>query len=167
MRQSAGRHIINQFLNEMDGIEYSNDGLLILAATNTPWHLDAAFRRPGRFDRIIFVPPPDEESRKMILKIKLKDKPTGNIDYDKIARQTAEFSGADLEAVIDKAIESKLEESIRIGTPVPLETNDFLAVVKHQPPSTKEWFATAKNYALFANQAGLYDEILDYLKIKK
>jgi len=167
MRQSAGRHIINQFLNEMDGVEHSNDGLLVLAATNTPWHLDGAFRRPGRFDRIIFVPPPDEASRKAILKIKLKNKPIGSIDYDKIARYTAEFSGADIEAVIDKAIESKLEESIRTGTPVPLETNDFLKAAKKHPPSTKEWFSTAKNYALFANEAGLYDDILDYLKIKK
>ena len=167
MRQSAGRHIINQFLNEMDGIEYSNDGMLILAATNTPWHLDAAFRRPGRFDRIIFVPPPDAESRVAILKIKLKDKPIGNINYEKIARNTEEFSGADLEAVIDKAIESKLEESIRTGVPVPLETNDFLKAAKTHPPSTKEWFSTAKNYALFANEAGLYNDILDYLKIKR
>jgi len=167
MRQSAGRHIINQFLNEMDGIEHSNDGMLILAATNTPWHLDAAFRRPGRFDRIIFVPPPDAESRVAILQIKLKDKPIGNINYEKIARHTAEFSGADLEAVIDKAIESKLDESIRTGVPVPLETNDFLKAAKTHPPSTKEWFSTAKNYALFANEAGLYNDILDYLKIKK
>jgi transitional endoplasmic reticulum ATPase len=58
MRQSGARHLINQFLSELDGIQSSNDGVLILAATNAPWHLDSAFRRPGRFDRIIFVPPP-------------------------------------------------------------------------------------------------------------
>ncbi|MEM9824075.1 MAG: AAA family ATPase, partial [Bacteroidota bacterium] len=76
MRQSAGRHLINQFLAELDGVEYSNEGVLILAATNAPWHLDPAFRRPGRFDRIIFVPPPDQAAREAILEIKLKDKPT-------------------------------------------------------------------------------------------
>src|SRR5690349_17654700 len=58
MRTSAGRHLINQFLSELDGVNANNDGLLILAATNAPWHVDAAFRRPGRFDRILFVPPP-------------------------------------------------------------------------------------------------------------
>ena len=52
MRNSAGRHLINQFLSEMDGINANNEGVLILAATNSPWHVDAAFRRPGRFDRI-------------------------------------------------------------------------------------------------------------------
>ncbi len=57
MRHSRSRHLINQFLSELDGIDQANDGVLVLAATNTPWHLDAAFRRPGRFDRIVFVPP--------------------------------------------------------------------------------------------------------------
>ena len=59
MLKSGGRQIINQFLSELDGVASSNDGVLILAATNAPWHLDPAFRRPGRFDRILFVPPPD------------------------------------------------------------------------------------------------------------
>src|SRR5690606_29954670 len=59
LQHSHARHLINQFLAEMDGIDANNDGLLILAATNSPWHVDPAFRRPGRFDRILFVPPPD------------------------------------------------------------------------------------------------------------
>ena len=54
---------------------YLNDGVLVLAATNAPWHVDPAFRRPGRFDRIIFVPPPDDNARASILDIKLKGKP--------------------------------------------------------------------------------------------
>ena len=141
--------------------------MLILAATNAPWHLDPAFRRPGRFDRIIFVPPPDETAREEILKIKLKDKPIGTIDYTKIAKRTKDFSGADLEAVIDIAIEKKLEAAMRDGIPQPLQTNDFLDAIKRHRSSTVEWFNTAKNYALFANDAGLYDDILDFLNIKK
>lgn len=167
MRQSAGRHLINQFLAELDGVEYSNEGVLILAATNAPWHLDPAFRRPGRFDRIIFVPPPDQTAREAILQIKLKDKPIQEIQYDKIAKRTADFSGADLEAIIDIAIEQKLEEAMRKGTPQPLFTNDLLDAVKRHRSTTKEWFNTAKNYALFSNEAGLYDDILDFLNIKK
>ena len=80
MRTSTGRHLINQFLAELDGANTSNDGILVLAATNAPWHLDAAFRRPGRFDRIVFVPPPDAPARAEILRILLHDKPTQNID---------------------------------------------------------------------------------------
>jgi len=64
MRHHAGRQLINQFLAEMDGVKTSNEGVLILAATNAPWHLDPAFRRPGRFDRILFVPPPDAAARR-------------------------------------------------------------------------------------------------------
>ena len=77
MRHSGGRHLINQFLSELDGIEANNDGLLILAATNAPWHLDNAFRRPGRFDRIVFVPPPDQPARASIVQLMLSGKPAG------------------------------------------------------------------------------------------
>jgi SpoVK/Ycf46/Vps4 family AAA+-type ATPase len=167
MRHSAGRHLINQFLDEMDGVGHDNEGVLILAATNTPWHLDPAFRRPGRFDRIIFVPPPDEPARESILEIKLKGKPIGSLNLKKIAQQTKEFSGADLEAVVDIAIEAKLEESMRKGRPLPIETDDLLDAAKRHKATTKEWFQTAKNYALFANEAGLYDDILEYMNIKK
>ncbi len=167
MRHSAGRHLINQFLDEMDGVGHDNEGILILAATNAPWHLDPAFRRPGRFDRIVFVPPPDEPARESILQIKLKGKPVGNLNFARIAQQTKEFSGADLEAVVDIAIESKLEESMRRGQPLPIETDDLLDAAKRHKATTKEWFQTAKNYALFANEAGLYDDILAYLGIKK
>jgi len=165
MRTSAGKHVINQFLAEMDGVQYDNDGVLILAATNTPWHLDPAFRRPGRFDRIIFVPPPDDTAKEAILEIKLKEKPTEKIDYQRIAKKAKDFSGADLEAVIDIAIESKLEEAMKSGIPTPLSTKDLEGGIKKHRATTKEWFNTAKNYALFANESGLYDDILKFMKL--
>jgi SpoVK/Ycf46/Vps4 family AAA+-type ATPase len=167
MRHSAGRNVINQFLAELDGVEYDNEGVLVLAATNAPWHLDSAFRRPGRFDRIIFVPPPDANAREAILKLKLKGKPVSELNYQKLVKKTGDFSGADLEAIIDRAIEGKLDEAIRKGIPQPLQTKDLEQAIKQHRATTKEWFSTAKNYALFANEAGIYDEILDYLKIKK
>jgi transitional endoplasmic reticulum ATPase len=167
MRHSSSKTLINQFLTELDGIQSSNDGVLVLGATNAPWHLDSAFRRPGRFDRIIFVSPPDQEGRESILKIILKDKPLDNIDYTQLSKQTSEFSGADLKAIVDVAIEEKLRESFEKGVPKPLQTKDLLASLKQVKPSTKEWFNTARNYAIYANDSGLYDEILEYLKIKK
>ncbi|MBL0051435.1 MAG: AAA family ATPase [Bacteroidetes bacterium] len=167
MRHSAGRHLINQFLNEMDGAVNSNDGILILGATNAPWHLDAAFRRPGRFDRILFVPPPDDIAREEILKVMLQGKPISDIDYNAIAKKTKEFSGADLKAIVDMTIEDKLRESFTKGIPSPIGTNDLLKVLKQINPSTKEWFVSARNYALYANESGLYNEILEYLGIKK
>lgn len=165
MKQSAGRHLINQFLSELDGVESSNEGVLILGATNAPWHLDSAFRRPGRFDRISFVPPPDVQARAEILRVLLAGKPCADIDHDQLAKRSDGFSGADLRAVIDVAIEEKLKEAMKRGLPSPLATRDLLTALKARRPTTKEWFATARNYALYANEGGLYDDILAYLKL--
>ncbi len=166
MRQAAGRFIINQFLDELDGVRYSNEGILILGATNSPWYLDTAFRRPGRFDRIVFVGPPDLPARAEILRLLLADKPAEHVDVADIAKKTEGYSGADLRAVVDRAVEAKLPESLRLGRVLPLATTDLRQAIGQQRPSTKEWFSTAKNYALYANESGLYDEILAYLKLK-
>lgn len=165
MRTSGSRHLINQFLSELDGVESNNDGLLILGATNAPWHLDSAFRRPGRFDRVLFVPPPDEEGRAAVLQVLLRSKPTKDIDYRLVARKTKEFSGADLKAVVEMAIEFKLKEAIKTGVPQPLVTNDLIKAAKGLRPTTHEWFSTARNHAVYSNQGGLYDDVLKYLKM--
>jgi SpoVK/Ycf46/Vps4 family AAA+-type ATPase len=167
LKQSAMRHVINQFLAELDGVEADNEGILILAATNAPWSVDGAFRRPGRFDRIIFVAPPDEEARIDILQQLLKEKPVGDVDVKKIAVQTEGYSGADLTALIDIAIEDKLTQSIETGELQPLNTKDLLRALKIHRTTTQEWFSSARNYALYANESGLYDDILKYLKIKR
>ncbi|MEJ7812690.1 MAG: AAA family ATPase [Gemmatimonadaceae bacterium] len=166
LRASAGRQLINQFLAELDGVQASNDGVLIMAATNAPWHLDNAFRRPGRFDRILFVPPPDAPARAAILRILLRGKPTEPIAFDDVAKKTDAFSGADLKGAVDLAVERKLAEAIRRGTPTPITTRDLAAAVKDVRATTKEWFSTARNYALYANQGGFYDAVAAYLKLE-
>ena len=167
LKQSAMRHVINQFLAEMDGVDTDNEGVLILAATNAPWSVDPAFRRPGRFDRIIFVEPPDETAREEMLRSMLQGKPVADIDTKKLAAGSADYSGADLKAVIDIAIEDKLRESMSKGSIQPLNTKDLLKAVKQHRPTTSEWFSSARNYALYANESGLYDDILKYLKINR
>jgi ATP-dependent 26S proteasome regulatory subunit len=164
MRHSIGRHVINQFLSELDGITASNDGVLILAATNAPWHLDAALRRPGRFDRVIFVPPPDEAARGAILKIMLADKPADKLDFARLARDTDGFSGADLKGMVELAVEMKLGEALAKGTILPLTTRDLQEARKQIKPSVRDWFATARNYALYSNQSGMYDDVMDYIQ---
>lgn len=166
MRHHAGRQLINQFLSEMDGVKSSNEGVLTLAATNAPWHLDSAFRRPGRFDRVLFVPPPDAEARAAILRLNCRGKPVEDIDFAVLAKKTEHFSGADLKAVVDMAVERKLREAMKAGTPKPLSTKDLTQATALLQPTTREWFATARNYALYSNQGGIYDDILTYLKIK-
>ncbi len=167
LRQSAGRNVVNQFLNELDGVTHSNEGVLVLAATNAPWHLDAAFRRPGRFDRIIFVPPPDEAARASVLGVLLEGKPVAQLDLAAVAKRTEERSGADLKALVDRAVEAKLRDAMRTGRPLPVETKDLLAAAKETPPSTREWFATARNYVLHANESGAYDDVAKYLGIQR
>jgi transitional endoplasmic reticulum ATPase len=146
-------------------VQSSNEGVLILGATNAPWHVDSAFRRPGRFDRVLFVPPPDQVARVGILRILLAGKPATDIDLDKVAAKTPDFSGADLKAVVDAAIETKLHEAVRTGKPTPLTTKDLIATLKQVRSTTREWFSTARNHALYANQGGIYDDILQYLKL--
>ncbi|HVA50063.1 MAG TPA: AAA family ATPase [Pirellulales bacterium] len=165
MQHSAGRQLINQFLAELDGVETSNEGVLILAATNAPWHLDPAFRRPGRFDRILFVPPPDLTARAAILRILCRGKPVAEIDFNHVAKKTDHFSGADLKGLVDVAIESKLRLAMKEGVPKPLGTADLLAAAGAVKPTAREWFSTARNYALYSNQGGIYDDILKHMKL--
>ncbi|MEZ5300272.1 MAG: AAA family ATPase [Verrucomicrobiales bacterium] len=167
LRTSAGRTLINQFLAEMDGSVESNDGILILGATNAPWHLDPAFLRPGRFDRLIFVPPPDAPARAEIIKIMAEGKPVSGLDPDGLAKKLKEFSGADISAVFDRAIEEALDEAMRSGKLVPVTGKSLGKKAGEVKPSTKRWFESAKNYALYANQSGFYDDVLEYLGIKK
>ena len=167
MRQSASRGLINQFLAEMDGAQGENDGVLILGATNAPWHLDSAFLRPGRFDRLVFVPPPDGPARAEIAEIHSREKPVIDFDAHALAKKTEGFSGADLRAVFDLAVESTLQEAMKRGELVPVSGKMLLKTTKKVKPSTRKWFESAKNYALYANQSGFYDDVLDYLGLKK
>jgi SpoVK/Ycf46/Vps4 family AAA+-type ATPase len=167
MKFSAGRNVINQFLAEMDGATGNNEGILILGATNAPWQVDPAFRRPGRFDRVLFVPPPDEEARVSIIEIMAKGKPIQKLDARTLAKRTKDFSGADLKAVFDVASEEKLAIAMRENRIVPMTTDDLVRAAKSLQPSTRAWFENAKNYALYANQSGFYNDVLAFLGIKR
>jgi SpoVK/Ycf46/Vps4 family AAA+-type ATPase len=166
MKQSAGRNVINQFLAEMDGAIGNNEGILILGATNAPWQVDAAFRRPGRFDRVLFVPPPDEDARASIIELMAKGKPVQNLDARALAKRTKDFSGADLSAIFDLASEEKLAVAMRENRVVPITNDDLARAAKSMQPSTLAWFESAKNYALYANQSGFYNDVLNFLGLK-
>lgn len=167
LRTSAGRTLINQFLAELDSEASGNDGVLVLGATNAPWHLDSAFLRPGRFDRLVFVPPPDETAREQIIRLMAEGKPIAGLDPAALAGKVKDFSGADLKAVFDQAVEGALAEAMRSGRIVPVTQKDLLRAAKQVKPSTRKWFESARNYALYANQSGFYDDILHYLGIQK
>jgi len=161
LRHESYRTLVTQFLAELDG---AGAGVLVVGATNAPWDVDPAFRRPGRFGDVLFVPPPDLRARVEILKLKLQGKPQGEIDVVELARRTELYSGADLEHVVDAACEAALAASLQSGAVRPLAQSDLAAAAARVKPTTREWFASARNFARYANQSGQYDDVLEYLK---
>jgi transitional endoplasmic reticulum ATPase len=124
--------IVNQLLTEMDGIVPLSN-VVVLAATNRPDILDPALLRPGRFDRMIYVPPPDKEARKQILKIHTKKVPLANdVDLDRLAELTEGYTGADLAALVREAALLKLREKLEPG---PVEWRHFEQALKKVRPS--------------------------------
>jgi len=103
--------VVSQLLVEMDGLRDS-DGVVVVGATNRPWALDPALLRPGRFDKAIYVPPPDKEARKKILQVHLRNTPLGDVDLDKVAELTEGFTGADIAML---AREAKLRLMLRVS----------------------------------------------------
>lgn len=164
MRFQHSRVLTNQLLNELDGVASKNDEILVLGATNSPWFVDSSLRRPGRFNRILFVPPPDLKARVEILQVHLNGRPVEGIDYMRIAKMTEKYSGADLRALCDTAADIAIKEAMKTGKIRPIRTDDLLEAQKNIKASTLEWIATAKNYATYSNDAGAYDDILNYLK---
>jgi transitional endoplasmic reticulum ATPase len=124
--------IVNQLLTEMDGIEALR-GVVVIGATNRPDLLDPALLRPGRFDRIIYVPPPDLKARYEILKIHTRKIPLAeDVDLVELSRKTEGYSGADLEALVREAVMLALREDIK---PRPIEFKYFIKAMEYVKPS--------------------------------
>jgi AAA+ superfamily predicted ATPase len=161
---STMRNVVNQLLAEMDPARNAGEGVFVLGATNHPWDVDPALRRPGRFDRMLLVLPPDRPARAAILRHHLRDRPTSGVDVDRLVKRTEHFSGADLAHVCDTAAERALAASMRAGRLVPVTTADLEAAAREIRPSTGPWFATARNVVTFANTDGGYDDLAAYLR---
>ncbi|MGF1729345.1 ATP-binding protein [Photobacterium kasasachensis] len=163
--KGSASHIVSQFLTELDGFAQNNDGVLVLASTNVPWAIDSAFMRPGRFDRMFFVSPPDKPARQAILDYYLQERPTdADIDTHAIASKTSSFSGADIANLIDMAADEAIDEMIALEKDVNISYSHMKEALKHIKPTTTEWLTTARNYARYANDGGRYDEVLEFLK---
>ncbi len=167
LRNSGMRSVVNQLLSEMDSIGADNTNLFIIGATNHPWDVDAALKRPGRFDRMVAVFPPDLVARSSILEYHLRGKPASDLNLNQLAQQCEAFSGADLRHLVDTAVEYVLEGSLASGDIHPLAQGHLERAMSEIRPSTKTWFETARNYALFANEGGSYDELLEYMRKQK
>ncbi len=163
-RNSSQANTVSQFLTELDGFAQNNEGVLILGSTNVPWSLDSAFLRPGRFDRMFFVPPPDKVARKSILEHHMKDRPNaGDIQFDAIANKTSGYSGADLANLVEMAADEAIDSTIASGEETAISMQHFVAALADSRSSTTEWLTTARNYARYANDGGRYDDVLEFI----
>jgi SpoVK/Ycf46/Vps4 family AAA+-type ATPase len=156
--------VINQLLTELDGVGASNANVLVLGATNAPWNVDTALRRPGRFDRVVFVPPPDAHARAEILRLHLKDVPRDEVNVERLAAKAKSFSGADLRHVVELAGEAAIREELRTGRPARITERSLLDALGRTKPSTLEWLDTARRYASYSNRSGQYDDVAKFFE---
>lgn len=167
LRNNAARGVVNQFLTELDGVDSANEGVFVLAATNAPWDVDVALRRPGRLDRTLLVVPPDQAAREAILRHHLRDRPVSGVKLTALAKKTEGYSGADLAHVCETAAELALMDSARSGEVRLIGHRDLEAALDEVRPSVSAWLESARNVALFANESGLYDDLAAYLKKRR
>jgi AAA+ superfamily predicted ATPase len=167
LRNTPMRSAVNQLLLELDDVDGGNDGVFLLAATNHPWDVDSALRRPGRFDRTLLVLPPDTAAREAIFRFHLRERPVAGVDLGRLAKRTDGYSGADIAHICETASERALLDSISRGEARMIGQDDLEAAIGEVKPSLGTWFDTARNVALFANEGGAYDDLADYLRKRR
>lgn len=163
--------VISQLLTELDGLEVLSD-VIVIAATNRPDIIDAALLRPGRFDRLLYVPPPDKEARTQIIKIHTSKKPlAADVKIDVLSAQTEGYTGADLAGLASAAVMLALREHIEkykdpkkaeeAKSELKVSMKNFEEAMKKIRPLSKHEIETYKNIAeKFANP-GVTKEIID------
>jgi AAA+ superfamily predicted ATPase len=142
IREGPMRHLVNQFLHEMDALRIDNQRVLVLGATNQPWVLDPAFRRPGRFDEVLAVVPPDRCARQRIAMLMAREKPIDQFDAAALAAATEGFSGADLRHVFERSAELTLAAAIHGGQPAAISMDTMLRIAATHRPSAQDWRET-------------------------
>jgi SpoVK/Ycf46/Vps4 family AAA+-type ATPase len=163
LRGDTVRTVIDEFLSQLQGFNTDNEGILIIGATNMPWDVDEAFKRPGRFDKLLFVSPPDLEARKEIFKLKTKDFDIKGINYDSLASLTELYSGADIQNVVELATEYVISDILETGIEREMLIKDIEQAIAETTPSTLEWISTVKNIIKFSDNK-FYDEVRKYIK---
>jgi transitional endoplasmic reticulum ATPase len=163
--------VISQLLTELDGLEVLSD-VIIIGATNRPDIIDAALLRPGRFDRLLYVPPPDKEARTQIFKIHTSKKPlAGDVNIDTLASQTEGYTGADIAGLASAAVMLALRQHIeKYNDPKKAEEakgelninmKNFEDAMKKIRPLSKHEIETYKNIAEQFGNPGSTKEIVD------
>lgn len=156
------RMLVTQLLEELDGVAGANDGVYFLAATNRPWDIDSALRRPGRIDKTVLVLPPDAVARAAIVAGALAGKPADGVDVVAVAAATEGFSGADLSHLTTTVLQQAMVESMNSGALVPVTTEAMLAAVGGIIPSTTSWFDQVAPVLEYGVDDGTFDQLRAY-----
>ena len=120
------KRLVPELLAQMQGFEQSSNTLLVIAATNRPWDIDSAFLRPGRFNTSIYVPLPDEDARRVIIKKQLDGVPlVENFDFEKVVSITDKFNGSDVTEFCDKLKDYALQRTIETGVDSKVSNDDI------------------------------------------
>lgn len=166
-RPSAMRTSVNQLLTELDGVDGANEVVFVLAATNQPWDVDPALRRPGRFDRTLLVLPPDEPARSAIFTHHLRDRPIEGVNVGRLAKMTEGFSGADIAHICDTAAERALLDGVRAGTVRMMTHQDLEAATAEVRPSITPWLESARTVVQYGTDDGTFADLKKYLKSRR
>jgi len=167
LRSTPMRSAVNQLLLELDDVTGGNDGVFVLAATNHPWDVDSALRRPGRLDRTLLVLPPDAAARESVFRFHLSGRPVAGIELRALAGMTEGYSAADIAHICESAAELALLDSVRTGAARLIGQDDLVAAARQIRPSLRPWFDSARNVARYADEGGGYEELAAYLKQHK
>jgi SpoVK/Ycf46/Vps4 family AAA+-type ATPase len=166
-RNSGMRGVVVQLLQELDGVDQANEGVFVLAATNQPWDIDPALRRPGRFDRTVLVLPPDADARRAIFQLHLRERPVEGIDLGALAARSEGLTGADIAYACEVASEKALLDSVRSGAPRMINNDDVIGALRDVQPSATGWMDSVRNVVLFGEDDGTFAELRAFLKKAK
>jgi len=162
------RSLVSELLAQMDGLEAKDTvrKYLVLAATNRPWDVDIALRRPGRFDTTVFVPHPDFEARRKILELSIKGKPiSSSVELDKIARETEGYASAEIVAMCQVTAKIPLRERIKEKKPRrQLAMADFKQALKEQRTVLTSWYAKAAKELVGSDQVDMFGDLIKAAK---
>jgi transitional endoplasmic reticulum ATPase len=159
------KRLVNELLTQMDGLEGPKEKLLVLAGTNAPWDVDPALRRPGRFSKLILVPPPDTNARAAIFKIHCRKKPiSSNVDFNELARLTESYSSADIAQVCREAADIPLEEALSGSDPRKINMDDFKSILKKRTSSITPWFRLAKKEIEKSGEKDIFAGLMKFIQ---
>lgn len=163
-RQSDhAQRLVDELLAQMDGIESTREKMLILAATNAPWAVDPALRRPGRFSKLILLPNPDREARKEIFKLHVKNRPVKDLVFEELAKLTNGYSSADIAQICSEAADIPLEDALQGKEPRKITMNDFERVLEARKSSLQPWFRLALQEIKKSGEEDIFEPLVNLI----